>query len=141
MDAVEHATLAHALITARGGVDAIVHDRLCRVGSTQLYAYADPGSGQFMPADVLLDLERGCDPLYSRALYERTSAGGGDQVLGLMTAACEETEEAAELQRQARLAAGRRGGPTPNERRRLCTLAYRLIDGARRVIDASAVRS
>ena len=142
MDAIEHATLAHALISARGGVDAIVEARLCRARSTQLYAYQDPGSGQFMPADVMYDLERGGEPLYSQALFERNTDEGADPALTLLTAACEETEAAADLQREARRAAGHRGGPSPNERKRLCAQAHRLMRGALRVIDScSPVRS
>ncbi len=139
---MEHATLANALIAARGGVDAIVEARLCRARSTQLYAYQDPGSGQFMPTDVLFDLERGHEKIYSRVLYERKAEQGELPALTLLTAACEDTEAAADLQGEVRRAAGQRGGVSPNERKRVCAKAYRVMRAAMRVIDScSPVRS
>ena len=67
MNERQHAHLAKVLIQACGGFDEAID--ACRVGRTQLYQYADPASGHFMPADVMADLEAYCGrPVYSRTL-------------------------------------------------------------------------
>ena len=137
MDAHQHAHLAHQLITACEGVDAIVRAKLCRVSSTQLYAYTDAGSGQFMPADVIADLEGWCgEPTYSRAIADGRPASA--RVVELITAACQETEAAAEVQRDCRVAAESPHGASPRQRRRIEQALTRLDEGAREVRDALA---
>ena len=139
MDATRHADLAHQLITACDGVDAIVREKLCRVSSSQLYAYQDPGKVQFMPADVIADLEAWHgEPIYSRALFEARPSSA--KVVELLTAACEETEEAAELQRFARQVAAHPRGPTLRERQKIERLNDRLEEGVREVRQALAER-
>ena len=137
MDEVQHRRLASDLIAACGGVDAIVRAEICRVGSSQLYAFANLGSGQFMPADVMADLEgwHG-EPIYSRAIFEARPTSA--RVADLITEACEATEAAAELQRACREAEGHHRGPTPRDRARIEKAAARLEEDLREVRAANA---
>ena len=118
MDAARHSTLAHELITACGGVDEIVRAKLCRVGSSQLFAFMSSGSGQYMPADVIHDLEAWHgEPIYSRALFEIRPAVS--KVVALLEAACENTHEAARIQEMILEAERHAHGMSPNARRRI----------------------
>lgn len=65
----EHARLARLLIRACGGLEEAAG--ACRVGKTSLSNYQNPHLGDFIPADVMADLEEHCgEPIYSRALFE-----------------------------------------------------------------------
>lgn len=120
----EHCLHARRLIEACGGpVEAAT---ACRLGAPALSRACNPESDQFLPADVMADLEAYCgQPIYSRALFEaRPSAAISAD---LLTEGCEAAESAADLQREIRLAV-KDGVITPSEQRRL----------ARRHADAKA---
>ena len=139
MDAARHSTLAHELITACGGVDEIVRAKLCRVGSSQLFAFMSAGSGQYMPADVIHDLEAWHgEPIYSRALFEVRPAVS--KVVALLEAACENTHEAARIQEMILEAERHAHGMSPNARRRIEAEIYKL-KAQTRVLEESLERS
>jgi hypothetical protein len=132
VEAQQHAQLAQQLIAACGGVDEIVREKACRTRSSQLYAFMDGASCQFMPADVIADLEAWCgEPHYSRALFEARPASA--QIVNLLTEACEATETAAELQQLARHASTHAHGPTPRERQRIEAVTQRLENDVREI--------
>lgn len=71
MSNARHASLVEQLYAACGGVPAIVEAKACRLQKTQLYEFADPRAGAYMPADVIVDLEGYCGfPIYSRGMLE-----------------------------------------------------------------------
>lgn len=103
MDAVRHATLARQLIEACGGATQVAGNA-CRLEKTRLYECCDPGSGAFLPADVIVDLESYCgEPIYSRAMVEHRPAR--EEVQGLVDETSDGTELMAGLQALARRAA------------------------------------
>jgi hypothetical protein len=114
----QHALLARQLIAACGGLQEAA--TACRASDTSLSRHQTPDSGQFMPADVMADLEAYCgEPVYSRALFEaRPSAS---QARDLVQEACEASESVSDLQREIRLAAAD-GKITPRERDRLAKI-------------------
>ena len=92
------------LIDACGGLRVAAD--VCRLGKSRLSEISVPGGAHFMPADVIADLEAYCGrPIYSQAPVEARPGYAESQ--GLLTEACETTEQAAELQRLARGLAGR----------------------------------
>lgn len=96
-----HAQLARMLIKACGGLEEAA--RACRVGVSQLSNIQTPGSGQFMPADVICDLEAYCgERIYSGALFE--VGPGSTAPRQLMDEIFDVSETAVELQREARAA-------------------------------------
>lgn len=101
MNAKRHALLARQLIAACDGLAKAAQN--CRVGTSSLSRFCKSGSGHFMPADVMADLEQYCgEPIYSRALAEgRPSVV---QTESLLEEACETTEASASLQKVVRLA-------------------------------------
>ncbi len=72
---LRHAFLSRLLIKTCGGLEEAAG--ACRVGKSQLANFQDservqdPERCQFMPADVIADLEAYCgQPIYSRELFE-----------------------------------------------------------------------
>lgn len=111
MNRRQHARLARQLIEACGGL--VEASGACRVGKTQLGEYQNPDGGDYMPADVLYDLEAYCGrPFYSRALFEARPEALAAQ--NLIDEACGAAEAAMQLQATVRLAA-QDGELTPNE--------------------------
>jgi len=99
--AKRHALLARLLIEAAGGNENAAAN--CRLATTQLQRFKDENSGQFMPADVIADLEDACSRrIYSAALAHKR--GPGDQADDLQTETQELTEDAALLMRLVRTA-------------------------------------
>jgi hypothetical protein len=114
----QHALLARQLIHACGDLQEAA--KACRASDTSLSRFQTPGSGHFMPADVMADLEAYCgQPVYSRALVEARPAT--DEARDLVKEACEASESVTDLQREIRLAASD-GVITPRERDRLARL-------------------
>lgn len=101
MNTRQHALLARQLIAMCGGLEEAA--RICRLRRSRLAEFQDPGSGAFMPVDVVADLEAyGGDPIYSRALVaDRPSAVSS---AGAVQEACETAEDASGLQRVIRQA-------------------------------------
>lgn len=102
MHAKRHATLARLLIEACGGLEASADS--CRLKYSQLQRFTDEKSRQFMPADVIDDLESKCGrKIYSGALFDGRSGETADDLV-------EETFELSELsltiQRFVRMAKG-----------------------------------
>jgi hypothetical protein len=95
MNARHHARLARDLVSACGGLEEAAG--ACRLKKSRLSDFQDPGSGAFMPADVIADLEAWCgEPIYSRSLFE--ARPGGEKAAELAAEACQTTEVAAALQ-------------------------------------------
>lgn len=122
MNPRRHALLARLLIKACGGLEEAA--RACRVGVSQLSNFQTPGSEQFMPADVICDLEGYCgERIYSRALFE---AGPGEAApRRFMDEVFDVSETAVELQREARAAVAD-GALNERERRDLQARMERL---------------
>jgi hypothetical protein len=101
----------------------------CRLEKSQLSRFGQPETGQFMPADVIVQLEaRAGSPIYSLAMAEfATRRREADD---LVSEALQTTEEAAELQRVIRVAAAD-GEITPAERRRIRRGVLSLLDQVR----------
>jgi hypothetical protein len=96
----------------------------------------DAGSGYFLPADVLCDLEAYCgEPHYSRALFEHRPAVC--EVADMIKEACEATESAAELQALTRRAMAHPRGPTPRDRGEIHGKALALMAEAREIAAAT----
>lgn len=108
MNARQHALIARALIDACGGVDEATNalEQLpSKRGRTQLYKYRDAGSGCFMPADVIADLEAYCGkPIYSQILFEARPTK--PEVASLIEEACDVGESGMTLQALVRRLAG-----------------------------------
>ncbi|MFZ5871075.1 MAG: hypothetical protein ACOYXW_11190 [Actinomycetota bacterium] len=122
MDAQRHALLAGRLIEACGGL--IEAAASCRLEKSQLHRFTDPEAGQFMPADVMAQLEaRAGAPLYSLAMAELQAPIGA--VEDIRTEAERLTEEAAATQRLVREAT-EDGKLTPRERREIRRQVLRL---------------
>jgi len=99
--AKRHALLARLLIEANEGLERSADN--CRLDKSQLQRFTDPRHRQFMPADVIVDLEAACGrPIYSSAMVQ--ARPGADQVDDMMIEACELTEDVAVLQRAVRKA-------------------------------------
>ena len=115
MDAERHALLARRLMDACGG--PVASADFCRLEKSQLSRFGDPEAGQFMPADVICDLERKAgSPIYSQAIADWRPPVG--EIECIVTESMVHTEAAADLQREAREAAKDRT-ITPAEARRL----------------------
>jgi hypothetical protein len=85
VDAERHALLARRLIEACGGL--LEAAASCRLEKSQLSRFTDPEAGQFMPADVMVALERKAGgPIYSLAIAELQASRGS--VEDLVTGAC-----------------------------------------------------
>lgn len=76
---LRHAYLARVLIRACDGLEEAA--AACRVGKSQLANFQDaervqdPERAQYMPADVIADLEAYCgQPLYSKEIFEARPA-------------------------------------------------------------------
>lgn len=111
----QHAFLARQLIGVCGGLEESA--QASGRSTSTLSRYQTPGADQFMPADVIANLERyGGQPIYSRALFEATQSAPAPR--NLLVEACEATESASVLQHEIRLAAAD-GELTPAERARL----------------------
>lgn len=101
MHAKRHAMLAALLIEANGGLEKAADN--CRLKTSQLQRFKDPKSRQYMPADVIADLEDACGKrIYSSALARKRQGDGPADDLG--TEVQELTEDAAFLQRFVRTA-------------------------------------
>lgn len=125
----QHALLARLLIERCGGLAEAAG--ACRVSKSVLSSHQTCGSGCFMPADVMADLEGYCgEPVYSRALFEArpTAADCRD----LLKEGCEAAESVVDLQREIRLAAAD-GVITPRERSRLAEVHARAEEQLRDV--------
>lgn len=110
-----HARLARRLVEACGGLMEAAE--VCRIGKSQLGECQNPYGEQFMPADVIVDLEAHCgQAIYSRALFEARPEA--IEARDLLDEASEATEAVAVLQRHVRLAT-KSGVLTPAERDRL----------------------
>lgn len=116
MNRRQHARFAALLIKACGGLEEAAS--VCRVAKSQLGDYQSPHGESFMPADVLVDLERYCGKaIYSRSLFEaRPEPAAVGELIG---ESCDVVEGAAALQHEIRMAVAD-GVITPNERERLC---------------------
>lgn len=102
MNRRQHARLARLLIEACDGLVAAAD--VCRVGKSQLGEYQHPDGDDYMPADVIADLEAFCGrPIYSRALYEARPEVRAAK--NLIDEACGAAEAAMTLQATVRLAA------------------------------------
>lgn len=102
----EHARLAKFLIRECGGLAEAT--RACGLSDSTLSRYQTNGSGQFMPADVIANLEGYCGkPVYSGALFDLFDSAVVSN--DLRDATCALTEAAAKLQGAGReaLADGR----------------------------------
>ena len=98
--AKRHAMLARLLIEACDGLEAAAD--ACRLKTSQLQRFCDTRHKQFMPADVIDDLESKCGRrIYSSALFDGRSTDEGED---LVVEACELSEITLSLQRIARLA-------------------------------------
>lgn len=100
MTPMRHALLARTLIKACGGLDEAA--AACRLGKSQLANFQDAeraqdeSRAQFMPTDVLADLEAYCGkPLYSRALAD--ARPGAAESACLLEEACLTVETATKL--------------------------------------------
>ena len=101
MHAKRHALLARLLIEANEGLEKASAN--CRLSVAQLQRFTDLKHRQFMPADVIADLEDACRrPIYSAAIARKSVAGV--QAEDLVIEIQELTEDAAFLQRFARKA-------------------------------------
>ena len=102
MNRRQHARLARLLIEACDGL--VSSAEVCRVGKSQLGEYQHPGGDDYMPADVMADLEAFCgQPIYSRALFESRPEVRAAQ--NLIDEACGAAEAAMILQSTVRQAA------------------------------------
>ena len=127
MNAKRHALLARQLIAACDGLAEAAEN--CRVETSSLSRFCDPGSGHFMPADVMADLEQYCgEPIYSRALAEGRPAIV--QTESLLDEACETTERSATLQQIVRKALAD-GTVTAAERAEIAAALVAFDDQAR----------
>lgn len=118
MTAKAHAHHARRLIAACDGLEDAA--AACRASVSSLSRYQIAGSGQFMPADVIADLEAYCgQPLYSAALAEARPASVGAK--DLMQEGCEAAESASDLQRHIRQALSD-GELSPREKGELAKL-------------------
>ncbi|MBO9710693.1 MAG: hypothetical protein J7521_21025 [Caulobacter sp.] len=95
MNAERHADLARELILACGGFEAAA--LICRLKKSQLQRCCDPGSGRFLPIDVVDALELACKRrIYTDGLREAAEAR--PPIETLMTEVAELTEISAEAQ-------------------------------------------
>lgn len=134
----EHARLAKFLIRECGGLAE--SSRACGLSDSALSRYQTNGSGQYMPADVIANLESYCGkPVYSGALFDLFDSAVVSN--DLRDATCALTEAAAKLQGAAReaLADGRY---TMSEDEQLAAMetsaeeAVAIIKAARRSLQA-----
>ena len=130
MNPRQHALLARRLIERCGGLDEAA--KACRVGRSVLSQCQTTGSGAFMAADVMADLEAYCgEPLYSRALVENRPCM--NMSTDLLKEACEVVEAAAELLRDTR-AALKDGGLSEVEKDQLRKRVAEIVDQLRDVL-------
>ncbi|WP_304273198.1 hypothetical protein [Caulobacter segnis] len=101
MHAKRHALLARLLIEANGGLEKSADN--CRLDKSQLQRFCDTRYRQWMPADVIDDLEAACGrKIYSLALA--AAEPSTEAIDSLLVEACEFSEETAILQRAIRKA-------------------------------------
>ena len=101
MNPRQHALLARTLIERCGGLEEAA--KACRVGKSVLSQSQTAGSGCFMAADVIADLEAYCgEPIYSRALVENRPCAS--MSADVMREACDVVEASADLLREVRAA-------------------------------------
>lgn len=136
MNARQIALLTQQLIKACGGLEEASDacGKIARNYSVQqLSRCQTPGSGCFLPADIIVALESYCgEPVMSRAFVEaRPSAS---EARDLVKEACEASETVSDLQREIRLAASD-GVITQAERDRLAKL-HAVAEGQLRDVAA-----
>ncbi len=107
MNSLRHAWLARRLIEMCGGVRAAAE--ACRLNKSRLSECQAPGSGVYLPIDVVADLEAYCgEPVYSRELVAaRPSRPDG---AAPAEEACALTEASAEVQALVRRLSSRHLG-------------------------------
>lgn len=104
--------------------------------NAQLSRCQTPGSGCFLPIDILVALESYCgEPMVSQAMFE--ARPGGRDVSDLMTEVSEVTEAAAAFQGKARRAAAD-DRFSAKELRELGIEAQRVLDQAQDAVAAVA---
>lgn len=101
MHAKRHALLSRLLIQGCGGLEAAAE--ICRLSVSQLQRFCDPRHKQFMPADVIVDLQGKAGPIYSQAMSETGQVSV--EVDDLVTEVCETSELSLSMQNLVRKAA------------------------------------
>lgn len=130
-----HAMLARQLIEACGGLEE--SETVSRLKRSRLSECQTPGSGAYLPIDVVADLEAYCGrPIYSQALVDARPAV--EAAAGIMQEACEATEETGALLRVVRQAVAD-GHLTPRERD-LIEAAIGTVSAELRQLAAAAKR-
>lgn len=127
MSNARHAHLARELIAANGGARKAADH--CRVERTRLYEFQDETLGEYMPADVIADLESACGlPVYSRGILEHRPATSDPGTI--VDEASALTEVSASLQRVARLAVADKI-LSRDEQRQLLDILHEIRDQVR----------
>lgn len=92
--AMRHALRARLLIEQCGG--GLLAQEACRVSDSQLSRYADPNHPDFMPADVIADLEAMCGKaIYSQFLLEQAPSTAS--AASVLEEACDTVQAASDL--------------------------------------------
>ena len=142
MNTRQHAALARALVSARGGTDAVLNlleDTPFKIGRTHLYDCMDAGSGKTLPAGVIAFLElEGGHRAYSAALAGAEAPPTEAECA--VSEICEANETSAVAQRMIRIA-GADGVYTETEKRQIEPVLQQIearVRGARAAMDAGS---